>query len=167
MTIASELGATEEISVERFAIYITDTGPDGKLADYEGWVDTAMAVMFLISDGVTRIDTTGRWGAASADNENTALVYTFIESGAKFEAGLPQVASFAHTYGRRTGQDTVFLEWSGEYKDAPKDPTRFASRSFRVNQYPKAVDDGVPLADLFGHLASGFDLSTLRSDRPN
>lgn len=70
---------------------------------------------------------------AEAVREATGVVYSFIRDARRFEAGLPRLTAFNHTFGRQANQGEVMVEFSGEV------PGRgFVSRAYFVDHYPMA-----------------------------
>lgn len=139
LDLAAALGAADEISVFRFAIYLADRDADNEpIANVEHWVAAGMALLADANYGVTRLPwSEGMWnsGADTAGKppvttkENTSVIYSYVRDADRFLSHLPGIRAFLHDYGRSTGQGAVMVEVSGE------NGSGFMQRAYFINSY--------------------------------
>ena len=136
MDLKQALGATEAASAQRFSLYLPDSDRNGApVPRIDDWIGAAMRLFADINGGATRLPTAqGIWNPGSGEpvREATSVVYSFIRDTTHFEANLPRLSAFIHTFGKHADQGEVMVEFSGEA------PGGFVSRAYFIDRYPNA-----------------------------
>ena len=154
MNLRELFGADDDISGEKLTLYIPDKDrQDREYPDHGVWVDTAATLLAYVNRGSTRMAPAGgKWFEQGClVSENTALIYSYIDLE-RFDRDAEGIAQFVHTFGRRTGQSTVYVEMSGEVQIEGTSEVQYRSRTYRITRYDKAVADDVPLEELLDHI---------------
>lgn len=137
MDLGKILGADQAASIEKFSIYLPDRDRDNKkVPDIATWIETAIIKMAEVNGGVTRLPpSTGAWRRDDGVlvRENTTVLYSYIRDPALFEKQLPVLVRLLHTFGKRTNQGEVMVEFSGG------EPGRYVSRAYFIRKYTQAA----------------------------
>jgi hypothetical protein len=163
MDIEKMLGADQSVSVVRFTVYLPDRDKDGDpISDLDLWVETLMMLLCQINTGATALPPArGVWqGEGPIVGEWTVLVYSYVRSLSRFQNEFYRIKAFIDTFGTRTMQEAVFVEWSGEARvrsDGGDLSLRYLSRAYNVTDYSRAVSIATPLPDLLKHLSAGLE----------
>jgi len=133
--LKTELGARDNFSVQRIAIYLPNKDRDGNpVKNIEAYIASGMRLLAEINLGVTRLPwANGIWintekGAQSIP-ENTTVIYSFLRKPVEFFSRISDIKAFIHTFGKETNQGEVFVEYCGELEET------FYWRAYAVADY--------------------------------
>lgn len=137
MDLEKALGAGKPATLQKFSLYLPDRDRAGAPVErFEEWQSAAMDLLADLNGGATLLPPAqGIWNPEAGEpvREATSVVYSFIRDGERFQAGLPRLAAFLHTFGKHANQGEVMVEFSGEV------PGRgFVSRAYFIDDYPLA-----------------------------
>ena len=129
------LGATDTFSLQKISIYLPNKDRDECLIfDIENWIEAGMRVLAEINLGVTRLPPAiGYWVDTVKERtikEDTHVIYSFIRQPDKFQEKFDKIRAFVHSFGKKTNQGEVMVEFFGEDGDGG-----FCSRAYVVANF--------------------------------
>ena len=119
LNLSDLIGATGPASVQVLTLFIPDMDKVGNpVADHDGWVNEAAALLARIGGGVTILgQSRGGWlndELARTIWEETSILFTYILPD-RFQKALPRLRGFLHRFGRETNQGEVAFEFDGSF----------------------------------------------------
>ena len=138
MNLEKLLGAGKPATLQKFSLYLPDKDRNGEPVDQlDKWKHAAMLLFADVNGGATLLPPAqGIWDPGHGGEpvrEGTSVLYSFVRLGPEFEAALPRIAAFIHTFGKHTNQGEVMAEFSGEVRGRG-----FVSRAYFVSDYKLA-----------------------------
>lgn len=97
-------------------IYLSNRDKDDNpLPDFEDWVNTALSVLTQVNGGATaQRSLQGRWlnrETGRTLEEEPVVVYSFLRNPQEFADNLHLVRELIHSYGQKTNQGEVLVEF--------------------------------------------------------
>jgi len=110
LEFATFIGAAEDVSIERLALYIPSKDRSGNLIVQEQWIERGMRLLAEIGGGATRLPVEGIWKDGEKYLEESVMqIYTFLDPD-KFYEHLNELREFLHSMGEETKQGEVVIE---------------------------------------------------------
>ena len=132
MDLKQGLNASEAASVQQLRLYLPDRDKQNRpVSNIQDWIDAAVALFVEINGGCTALppsDGAWRTDAGPVVSERTAVVYSYITDPDEFERQFDKIARFVHLFGKRTGPESVMVEFSGGEEG------KYISRAYFVNE---------------------------------
>lgn len=117
MDLAKELGARDSVSIiDKISVYIPDRDRSGnELNDVQVWIEAGLKILREVNGGATCLPpAVGGWIASDGKiiTEKTVVIYSYILNPDAFIKRRSEIYEFIHSFGSKTDQDSVMVEFA-------------------------------------------------------